>query len=51
MKLRDEVEMCGYRDVEVMWNMLSTKQSEKMMKGRGKMRVRVKLLKMKPNSG
>ncbi|KAL4346191.1 hypothetical protein S83_037279 [Arachis hypogaea] len=23
LKLRDDVQMCGYRDVEVMWNMLS----------------------------
>lgn len=23
VKLRDDVQMCGYRDVEVMWNMLS----------------------------
>ncbi|KAE9602456.1 hypothetical protein Lal_00050169 [Lupinus albus] len=23
VKLRDDVEMCGYKDVEVMWNMLS----------------------------
>ncbi|XP_058729294.1 uncharacterized protein LOC131601478 [Vicia villosa] len=23
LNLRDEVEMCGYKDVEVMWNMLS----------------------------
>ncbi|KAJ1433411.1 hypothetical protein SESBI_05937 [Sesbania bispinosa] len=23
LKLRDDVQMCGYRDVEVMWNMLN----------------------------
>ncbi|ESW26659.1 hypothetical protein PHAVU_003G137400 [Phaseolus vulgaris] len=23
LKLRDDVRMCGYRDVEVMWNMLN----------------------------
>ncbi|KAK7329702.1 hypothetical protein VNO77_23877 [Canavalia gladiata] len=23
LKLRDDVQMCGYRDVEVMWNILS----------------------------
>lgn len=24
LNLRDDVKMCGYRDVEVMWNMLSS---------------------------
>ncbi|XP_028774197.1 uncharacterized protein LOC114731229 [Neltuma alba] len=46
VKLRDEVEICGYRDVEVMWNMLGIKQTEKI-EGRGRVRVKMKLLKMK----
>ncbi|KAI4335309.1 hypothetical protein L6164_013969 [Bauhinia variegata] len=30
LKLRDDVQMCGYRDVEVMWNMLSRARAEEM---------------------
>ncbi|KAI9112497.1 hypothetical protein K1719_016420 [Acacia pycnantha] len=50
VKLRDEVEMCGYRDVQVMWNMLSIKQREKMIEGRVRIRVKVKVLKMKDDN-
>ncbi|TKY54493.1 hypothetical protein E2542_SST18901 [Spatholobus suberectus] len=35
LELRDDVQMCGYRDVEVMWNMLSiTLQPEQVEAGR-----------------
>ncbi|KAJ7979359.1 D-amino acid dehydrogenase small subunit [Quillaja saponaria] len=30
LKLRDDVRMCGYGDVQVMWNMLSSTQAEQM---------------------
>ncbi|XP_028774176.1 uncharacterized protein LOC114731206 [Neltuma alba] len=50
VKLRDEVEMCGYRDVEVMWNMLSIKQTEKT-EGRGRVRLKVKVPKLKGKNG
>ncbi|CAK8564054.1 unnamed protein product [Lathyrus sativus] len=32
LNLRDEVEMCGYKDVEVMWNMLSLSLTHEPMK-------------------
>ncbi|XP_054820961.1 uncharacterized protein LOC129319891 [Prosopis cineraria] len=53
LKLRDDVEMCGYRDVEVMWNMLNIKQMQKMeVEGRGRVRVKVKVkLKVKNGKG
>jgi hypothetical protein len=30
LKLQDDVQMCGYRDVEVMWNMFIESNPEKM---------------------
>uniref|UniRef100_A0A2N9ILF9 Uncharacterized protein n=1 Tax=Fagus sylvatica TaxID=28930 RepID=A0A2N9ILF9_FAGSY len=30
LKLRDDVQMCGYKDVQVMWKMLSGSQQEQM---------------------
>ncbi|KAK9906206.1 hypothetical protein M0R45_002750 [Rubus argutus] len=30
LKLQDDVQMCGYRDVQIMWNMLSKAQQEEI---------------------
>lgn len=32
LNLQDEVEMCGYKDVEIMWNMLSLSLTHEPMK-------------------
>ncbi|KAL6292467.1 hypothetical protein ACE6H2_000609 [Prunus campanulata] len=31
LKLQDDVQMCGYQDVQIMWNILSNAQREEMM--------------------
>ncbi|KAL6189261.1 PREDICTED: uncharacterized protein LOC101313896 [Fragaria vesca subsp. vesca] len=30
LKLQDDVQMCGYQDVQIMWNMLSKAQQEEI---------------------
>ncbi|CAN6552022.1 hypothetical protein ACFX15_012598 [Malus domestica] len=31
LKLQDDVQMCGYEDVQIMWNMLSKAQHEEVV--------------------
>ncbi|CAB4292625.1 unnamed protein product [Prunus armeniaca] len=31
LKLQDDVQLCGYQDVQIMWNILSKAQREEMM--------------------
>lgn len=42
LKLRDDVQMCGYKDVEIMWNMLSISLQPQLMEEAGRATTKAK---------